>query len=997
MNPFARWLIAIVIIWAIPAFFTWYGLAQYELLTRERLLEAMYENQKQVLEERSTLLDSDLFLHAAAQNLRTRLRLLGLSSHDQHQRQTAVVQDWANSFPAGFLEWYLFNASGTIWLASGTIPSESRQTVIHSLRQTGASLYLTAVPETVRTSWEHAGYALPRLWNRADIPVLLHQLKGHGQGTHWGYWWEPSSPMDYGGFLIARENAMTREQRISWLSAHDEPGTFSGFFTHTTSVQGNMPGAMDEFSACLFRQIELGHERALHGAYVTTCLWATRDHALWIAQPQPVAGVPWRVFLAGYGLLSVLFLSRSYEMLVLDGHRPVRLSWKLAGLFTLILGFPLAGVYLLGHFLVEEKRNELVQDCRRESLDRLRQLDQGYAQFVACECLRYRARIRRLEAFRHEPEALKKQVRAWFGSGGFDNHYMVSSASVFLAFEFNTSRALRRRLARIPQSEKERVFLGWITAGLIPGEADLRRFRGEPEPDCYPNQKEDLIKQATARMTLSALKQHDSDAGLEADKPDDGAVNALDVMIGDSNFDMVRVLRQKTTGFFFAGTLLDGNYYLFDIIRGPEGHAWYGILLGAEVGTIEGPYLEALSAHLNRARTATTFRFISTHDPYSPYYPDYAHAPMYQKLTERLRRGRRNVLFQRMELEGEPIEVVGMIGAKLMKYALYATTPVSAIEHRVLRFRRQVFLQLAVAAVLGSLLAMMIVRLLLVPVRELERGLEIIRTKRYESSIPVYSNDELGQLCHAFNRAILHLSDMEVASTVQKRLLPQESLRVGSFEWRGTNLMTQAVGGDYYDAISISSRQVAFALGDVSGHGVSAALVTAMAKAGFSILCPLFADDPKRVLELINHAFVDILQRKKMMTMFLAILDIDTGVVTFANAGQCSPILAGADGTCRYLRADSRPLGITKRFGYENRTITDFPAAILLYSDGIVEAQTREGEMVGYERFLSLTEESLQKQIPDPLDSIRERVATFLSDKGFDDDVTLLLLRRQSS
>ncbi len=998
MNPFSRWFLGIIFVWALPAYVAWYGFAQYDLLTRERLGEELFERQKHLLEERCIALDPDEFLRTAARHLLDRLAETPSESKLARARHAEIAATWARGFPSGFLEWYLFDASATVWLASGSIKPVGREDIIRCLRMKGTRPYLDPFPQDLHNSWPHAGHVLPRLWNRENMPVLLHALEGGSEGAFRGFWSEPAShAAGIGVFLIAREQAMSRDQRLRWLCDHSPPGSYSGSYRADRPPDGYLPPDHSDFVRFLQQQIELGRERAVHQGLQTTFVWVDREQALWVAQPQPESGLPWRAIPAAYVLISFFILSQSYRRIVLDHRQPMRLSLKLYGLFGLILVFPLAGVCLLGAFLVEEKRSELVQEFRRESLDRLRQIDTVYTQFLSRYCQVYRRRIRQLEAFRHDQLRLSQQLAKWFDEGGFDNHYLVSSASVFLAFEFNTHRALRRRLSRLAEPERHEVFLGWIKAGFFPGRDDLRRLRGEPVPDRFSNDKEDMIKQALARMTVSAIEQQNRDAGIETGPSNSDSVKALDVMIGDSNFEMVKVLRQKSEGFFYAGSELDGNYYLFDIIRGPDGSGWYGILLGAEVGTIQKYYLSSLSAHLSRKGGPVTYRFISTTDPYSPYYPDYDHAETYQFLTNRLLRRRHNVLYRRLSLDGHDVEVTGMSGAKLMKYTLFATIRVSEMEHRVATFRRMIITRLTAAFLIASLLAWIMLRLLLRPVRELERGLENIRSRRYNALIQVYGEDELGQLCHAFNRAMLHLGEMEVAAVVQKRLLPQQPLHQGDFEWRGMNIMTQAVGGDYFDFLSISSRQVAFTLGDVSGHGVSAALVTAMAKAGFSILCPLFPDDPARVLNLINQIFVEVLNRRKMMTMFLGVLDVETGTAVYANAGQCYPIEFTPGSPETYLRVDSRPLGITRKGSAENNSISSFPHACLLYSDGIVEAQTRDGEMVGYDRFLMLAGAALKQTTADPLETLRASIASQLTDRGFDDDVTLLLIRRVSS
>ncbi len=281
----------------------------------------------------------------------------------------------------------------------------------------------------------------------------------------------------------------------------------------------------------------------------------------------------------------------------------------------------------------------------------------------------------------------------------------------------------------------------------------------------------------------------------------------------------------------------------------------------------------------------------------------------------------------------------------------------------------------------------------LLPVRDLTDGLAAIRAKDFAWRLPVRSGDELGRLGQAFNEAIAKLRDLEIAQAVQADLLPQKSQRFGTYEVTGVNIMTQLVGGDYFDFIPLPHGLAAIVMGDVSGHGVSAALVTAMAKAAFSILCPRFPDKPEEVLAWVNHELLTQVKRAKMMTCFLGILDPQSDRIICANAGQSYPFLVGPGGKAEMVRLPSNPLGVRSKFTSPREVIALAGRTFILYSDGLVEAVNDRDQMFGYEALTRAVEQAIASRSEDLVGQVLARVRAFTGDVPWGDDVTLVVIR----
>ncbi len=268
-----------------------------------------------------------------------------------------------------------------------------------------------------------------------------------------------------------------------------------------------------------------------------------------------------------------------------------------------------------------------------------------------------------------------------------------------------------------------------------------------------------------------------------------------------------------------------------------------------------------------------------------------------------------------------------------------------------------------------------------------------MKAKEFDWRLPVRSDDELGRLCGAFNEALAKLRDLEIARAVQADLLPQKSQRFGAYEVTGVNIMTQQVGGDYFDFIPLPHGLVAVAMGDVSGHGVSAALVTAMAKAAFSILCPRLPDRPEEVLQEINRELLVQVKRAKMMTCFLGILDPQSDCIICANAGQSYPLLIGGDGKAQMVRLPSQPLGVRAKMTCRREVVSLRGKTMMLYSDGLVEAVNDRQEMFGYEALARAAEMAVASRHPDLAGRVLEQVREFTGAVPWNDDATLVVIR----
>ena len=236
-------------------------------------------------------------------------------------------------------------------------------------------------------------------------------------------------------------------------------------------------------------------------------------------------------------------------------------------------------------------------------------------------------------------------------------------------------------------------------------------------------------------------------------------------------------------------------------------------------------------------------------------------------------------------------------------------------------------------------------------------------------------------------------TELRMGRDVQRTLLAQEIPSMPGWQTATHYQPARAVGGDFYDVLSLDAHHVGIVLGDVSDKGVPAALVMAASRTLLRTLARSSAS-PGEVLHQVNNLLLEDTPQGMFITCLYAVLDLETGWMTYANAGQNLPFLCMGEDTVQ-LWARGMPLGLMADMEYEENRLQIPPGGwVLFYSDGLVEAHNPTGEMFGGPRICA--------RLPQ-LTGSRSRIQSLLEDlNGFtgpdhqqEDDITLMILQRQ--
>jgi phosphoserine phosphatase RsbU/P len=238
--------------------------------------------------------------------------------------------------------------------------------------------------------------------------------------------------------------------------------------------------------------------------------------------------------------------------------------------------------------------------------------------------------------------------------------------------------------------------------------------------------------------------------------------------------------------------------------------------------------------------------------------------------------------------------------------------------------------------------------------------------------------------------------ELELASSIQKKMLPASAPEIDGYAVAGKNITAQEVGGDYFDYIQMDKHRWALCLGDISGKGLPASLLMTNLQAILRGQA-LHLTQPGEILKYANNQLYQSTSSEKFATLFIAIIDSSKNTIHYSSAGHDYPFIMRNDGSYIRLESGGLPLGMMEGMEYEEEFVELQPGEFLfVFSDGVTDVSNIHDEMFGEERLIQLLLNSIEKD-ESPKDLISRIVDTCLNHCGkakLFDDVTALVLKR---
>ena len=234
---------------------------------------------------------------------------------------------------------------------------------------------------------------------------------------------------------------------------------------------------------------------------------------------------------------------------------------------------------------------------------------------------------------------------------------------------------------------------------------------------------------------------------------------------------------------------------------------------------------------------------------------------------------------------------------------------------------------------------------------------------------------------------------LEVARQVQLELLPARDPQLEGYDISAYNFPTEEVSGDYYDWVQIYDDQIGLVIADVSGKGVPAALLMAFLRASLRAATHV-GYSPHISMAKVNYLLWESIERNQFVTAFYGILDVTNKTLTYTNAGHNPPILLKQNGDLSFIDRGSVPLGMFRDTRYHEYYLTTDPGDVLmLYTDGVTEANNPHGEEFGRDRLAQAVTANRQLGARELISAVHTEVLAWTEGRGATDDVTFFVIK----
>jgi len=295
---------------------------------------------------------------------------------------------------------------------------------------------------------------------------------------------------------------------------------------------------------------------------------------------------------------------------------------------------------------------------------------------------------------------------------------------------------------------------------------------------------------------------------------------------------------------------------------------------------------------------------------------------------------------------------------------------------------------------------------ILAPVNAMMKMVTKVRRGEFRHKVPVDSNDELGVLGDGMNEMTEGLIERDrmrqslyLAKEVQQALLPRMDPKITGLDIASTSAYCDETGGDYYDFLNcdeLNAGKISVVVGDVSGHGVSSALLMATARALLRQRSALTGAISQVVTDVNRLLVLDVEESGGFMTLFYLTIDADNRKLNWVRAGHDPAIFYDpATDTFQELRGAGMALGVKAdaRFEENRKNNLKKNQIIILGTDGIWEARNLRGEMFGKAPIYSTIRQNPALSAKEILTGIFNTLNRFLEDRALEDDVTLVVIK----
>lgn len=682
-------------------------------------------------------------------------------------------------------------------------------------------------------------------------------------------------------------------------------------------------------------------------------------------------GIIWRSLLAAafYALLMLPFLLYTWRTLIAERPGRATIKTRLAFLFIFACGIPLLAMTVVSHELNSQRRRTLMSEAHQNSADMIVSFDRRFRSFIDSDAMS----LDRL----------------------FDN-WITKNAGKELTHKLT--------IGLDDQLKPYEIGMYYVVASeseMVINRGDILVLKGGFDAASIDREKSQM------RRSLSSVIENDTIAANLVGKKIMSDLNRVEISAQTlSKLEIVAesLLQQSILGMTNSvignlGKINNWGYGRFNDLSFVKlisvfrpGIVDYACMVFWRPIQSQTRFIKKAVPLANR--NAHGYRLIARNRFSGSFFPEIAsQSSELRKFASRLG-ARPTEEIELINYAGEDYVAVGFNGRNVTLFQLIALCPLRNIELIIGQRKTEMVLFILFSILLAASLAQILARSFIDPLHALLDGALAVENREFSHRISNVGKDEFGEVAAIFNEVMVGFSELEVARIVQDSLFPPPRFEHGRFVIFGKSISMSELGGDYFDFFAVDDRHFAVLAGDVAGHGVGAALIMAMAKAGI-LSSPTLLKSPAELMLALHKMIMAAKgsQQKKIMTFQYLYLDSEKAVGSYSNAGGCSPmIVRAADMSVEEFTLAGPALGAFSSASY-NETKLEFASgdAIVFYTDGIIEALSPDGAEIGYEGFNEMLQSCYSTDPQIFYQNIYDSYLRHIGDSGSQDDLTIIV------
>ncbi len=742
------------------------------------------------------------------------------------------------------------------------------------------------------------------------------------------------------------------------------------------------------------------------------------------AEFSVVQEFPWSLRLWGslarfaWIAFSFAFLVGSYRFWVCGiGNEYLTVGNRIRLHLAAAVGLPLVGIILMGEFQMNAGLSSLLATGQEKIAQDLERMEDQLERSV----YRLETRMRRV-AEQMPPIFSREQAEHWCfnileGQYPISNAHLLSSEGVYLLPQHCQNKPGFLYMTLMSKPRRNWFLHRFFERGgyLEPYYEELLRTYAPDGQPMSGSALKNLIRTKNRQRPVNAVtdsvwekamgglardtcRRYNQRAGLiQMQSGEDGKGDAIGMMAAVAGIEHEDLVNESMQHLGHIRRFNTGKETVFDLaflLRDRDGRAHNLLLLHWRNEALTFPFAHAITRHAKRhPQFGGRYIFCDDHDAL-----DFASTPVPKGMR---------FTASALRLPGESQHFIGCMPGgewrlfqfrrcrELDHLIIGCSMPLSQLFNGITPMRYRFVAGTSGVVALVALLLFMLSRLLVKPLERIEQSVAQL-SKPGDVLIEVPNQvGEILSLVRLFTDVKEGLKQLDVARLVQEDLLPHGILEHHGLRVTGSSIMMEQVGGDFFDFV-VDPRDQRFlyvGIGDVTGHGLPAAIVVAMISSAVRLLARTGRVAPEELLSAMNPHLVRILKRLRMTSFQLVRINGDTGEFQFSSGGH-PPMLQLKPGQPPISwEMAAFPLGSNKKTRYQGRTGTMESGDCLVFcTDGSIEAVTPSGREVGYQGFARLAAHECQAGFSGVMDRLFERFRTTTGSNAWNDDVTMVVL-----